>query len=138
MKALITLTLLLSLGLVAPVIAADQDDVEQFENRVKQLNTLGEKPGTENLALQRISTETGVPLENVRTQHKRHPNIGVGGLMVANVLSNETGKPTEHFLSQRASGKKWLAMAKENKVTVEKLNQRLDRLARAIKGDKNT
>jgi hypothetical protein len=29
-------------------------------------------------------------------------------------------------------------MAKENKVSVDKLNERLDRLNRAIKGDKNT
>ena len=132
MKALITLTLLLSL--MAPVMAADQDDVEEFEKRVKQLNALAEKPGMDNVALKRISTETGVPLENVRAQHKRHPNIGAGGLMVGNVLSNETGKSTEQFLKQRADGKKWLQMARDNKVPVEKLNERLERLDRAIKG----
>lgn len=138
MKALLTTAVLFAFGLMAPLIAADNDDVEHFENRAKQLNNQAEKPGMLQVALQRISTETGVPLENVRAQHKRHPDIGVAGLMIANVLANETKKAPEQFLSQRAEGKKWLVMAKQNKVSVDKLNERLDRLARAIKGDKNT
>jgi hypothetical protein len=85
--------------------------------------------------LQRISTETGVPLERVREQHKQHPDIGVAGLMLANVMASDTKKRPENFLNQRASGKKWLKIAKEQNVPVERLNERLDRLNRAIKGD---
>jgi hypothetical protein len=136
MKALLTAALFVALGMAFPLIAADKDDLEHLENRVKQLNSLAEKPGMTGVALKTISNETGVPLEKVRNQHKRHPDIGLGGLMVANVLANDTTKGPEHFLSQRDEGKKWLAMAREHKVPVDRLNMRLDRLARAIKGEK--
>lgn len=119
------------------LMAADDDDVEHFEKRTAQLNSIGGKPATVDMALQRISTETGVPIESVRAQHKRHPDIGVAGLMLANVLANDTKKAPEYFLTQRANGKKWLAMARANKVPVERLNERLDRLSQAIKGKKD-
>jgi hypothetical protein len=125
---------ILALGLVFPALAADKEDLDHLENRVKQLNALGAKPATQDIALQRISTETGVPLETVRKQHGRHPAIGIAGLMIANVLANETKKNPGTFLTQRDNGKKWRQIAKENNVSVEKLNERLDRLHNAIKG----
>jgi hypothetical protein len=137
MKSFIAL-FVLALGLAFPVLAADQEGRDHLENRVKQLNSLAAKPGQLDLAIQRISTETGVPEASLRRQHGRHPDIGVGGLMIANVLANDTKKAPETFLKERAAGKKWLAIAKENKVSVETLNERLDRLARAIKGDKES
>ena len=135
MKTFLAITWLMILGLTFPVIAADKEDLDHLEDRVKQLNSLANKPGKLDLAIQRISTETGVPEASLRRQHGRHPDIGVGGLMIANVLANETKKLPEVFLKQRAAGKKWVPIAKENKVTVETLNERLDRLNKAIKGD---
>lgn len=134
MRTLIAMTMLMALGLVFPAMAADKQELDQLENRVKQLNAVGAKPEMQDIAFQRISTETGVPVETVRKQHQRHPNVGVAGLMIANVLANETKKTPEQFLSQKEAGKKWLPIAKENNVTVAKLNERLDRLAKAISG----
>jgi hypothetical protein len=118
--------------LIAPAFAADEQDVEEFEKRVGRSNALAEKPGMMDTALQRIATETGVPIENVRNQHKRHPETGAGGLLVANVLANETKKAPAAFLKQHADGKKWLAIARDNKVSVEKLNERLERFQKAL------
>jgi len=136
MKALLAIATLWLVGalMVIPSVAADKEDLDHLEKRVNQLNAAAQKPGMMDIALQRISTETGVPVERVREQHKKHPEIGAAGLMIANVLANETQKRPEQFLNQKASGKKWLPIAKENKVTVDKLNERLDRLARAMKG----
>ena len=127
-------TVAVALAFTLPMAAAD-DDVEHYEKRIKHLNDLSEKPGKAKVALQRIATETGMPLERVQNQHKKFPDIGIGGLMVANVLANDTRKSPGQFLEQRKSGKKWLAIAKEHKVPVERINQRLDRLEKAIKGD---
>jgi len=121
----------MALGFVFPAMAADKQDLD---NRVKQLNSVGSKPDMQDVAFQRISTETGVPVETVRKQHQRHPNVGVAGLMIANVLANETKKAPEQFLGEHEKGKKWVPIAKENNVTVDKLNERLDRLAKAING----
>ena len=123
-----------AMALALPVTAAD-DETEEFEKRVKRLNGMGERPGMAKVALQRIATETGVSLERVQNQHKKFPEIGVAGLMVANVIGNDTRKNAGDFLAQRQSGKKWLVIAKENKVPVERINDRLQRLEKAIKGD---
>ena len=137
MKTFMAMTLLLALGLVFPAMAADKQDkqdLDQLENRVKQLNAVGNKPEMQDIAFQRISTETGVPVETVRKQHGRHPNVGVAGLMIANVLANETKKTPEQFLGAKEKGKNWVTIAQQNNVSVDKLNERLDRLAKAIKG----
>ena len=120
------------------VIAADKDDLDEYEKRLNRINAQAEKPGMLNVALQRISTETGVPLEQVRAQHKRHPEVGPAGLLIANVLANETKKAPSEFLKERAEGKKWVAIARQHKVSVDKLNDRLERLEKAIAtgGDK--
>ena len=133
MKIIIAMTIL-ALGLVFPTLGADKEDLDHLENRVKQLNALAAKPEMKDIAFQRISTETGVPLETVRKQHSRHPEIGIAGVMIANVLANETKKKPDSFLTQRDNGKNWRQLAKENNVSVDKLNERLDRLHKAIKG----
>jgi len=135
MKKSIPLMLIWAMAFVGTALAADKEDFDQLEKRAKRLIALGGKPGMLEVALQRISTETGVPVDTVRRQHERHPNIGIAGLMIANVLANETKKMPEVFLSQREKGKQWHVMAQENKVTVDKLNVRLERLERAVKGD---
>ena len=117
---------------IPSLIAADDQDVDEFERRVSRINAAADKPGKMNIALQRISTETGVPLENVRGQHKRYTNMGAAGIMIANVLANETKKAPNDFLKARTDGKKWLAQARDNKVSVEKLNDRLERLQKAM------
>jgi hypothetical protein len=127
-------TTALVFALITPAFAADEADVEEFERRVGRINTMAEKPGMKDTALQRISTETGVPIENVRNQHKRHPETGITGLLIANVLANETKKAPAVFLKQHAGGKKWLTLARENNVTLDKLNDRLERFQKAVSG----
>lgn len=111
---------------------ADEDD--EYEARVKKINAMAEKPGKMKVALQRIATETGVPVDRVENQHKKNPEMGAAGIMLANVMHNDTRKPPGEFIEQRKSGKKWLVIAKENKVPIDRLNDRLERLEKAIKG----
>lgn len=135
MKRLLTAfsaaAVMLSLSL-APAFAADDEDVERYENKVKRVNNIADKPGMMKVALQRISTETGVPLEKVQSQHQKHPEVGAAGLLIANVLANETKKAPAHFLQQREGGKRWLGIARDANVSVDKLNERLDRFERAL------
>jgi hypothetical protein len=60
--------------------------------------------------------------------------MGVAALMLANVMSADTKKQPSYFFEQRKAGKKWLTLAKENNIPVDRLNERLDRLEKAIKG----
>jgi hypothetical protein len=131
--AVITSSLMLGLG-IPPSRAADKEDDQEahFKKRADQINAAAQKPGVMQVALKTISVETGVPLEKVRLHHQRHPDLGAAGLLLANVMAAETKKPPAEFLKDRQSGEGWLAIARENKVPVEKLNVRLNNLWKAI------
>ena len=113
--------------------AADEETVrEHFEQRVQQINRQTAKADALDTALHHISVESGVPEDQVREQHRRNPRMGAAGLLLANVLSAETRKEPDYFIKQRAEGKRWLALARENNVPIENLNRRLDSLEKAI------
>ena len=103
-----------------------------LEQRLSQINTAAEKPAMLNQALQRISTQTGVPLEQIRSQHEQHPEFGIGGLLVANSLAAATKKDPQHFIDQRLAGKSWTSIAQENNVSMDDLMMRVDRVASAL------
>jgi hypothetical protein len=115
----------------SPALAQNKAAKEVLDDRVEEVNRSSRQRG-EDVSLKRIATETGVSLEEVKSLHKKHDNVGIAGLMIACVLSNETRKEPGTFLKQRANGKSWSALARENNVPLEKLNSRLDRLDAAI------
>ncbi len=119
---------------LSSALAQDKASRERLDDRVHEVNRSAKSQGMP-LTLRRISTETGVPLERVESMHKRYSDTGPAGLMIACVLANDTKKEPEEFLKRRASGKSWTAIAKENNVSLEKLNARLDRLDNAIGED---
>jgi ribonuclease HI len=133
MFALMTSTIALTLG-GGPLRAADNDDAaKHFRQRADQINAATAKdPDLMQTAIKHISVETGVPVEKVRLHHQRHPNMGAAGLLLANVMAAETKEPPATFLKERQSGDQWLAIAREHKVSVEKLNVRLDNVWKAL------
>ncbi|MBC8096054.1 MAG: hypothetical protein H7Y43_09595 [Akkermansiaceae bacterium] len=133
LMSLLTVSLFLG-GSGSSMLAADQSARALLDDRAREVNRSAKEQGMP-LTLKRISTETGVPLEQVQSMHKRHSDIGPAGLLIACVLANDTKKEPEVFMKRRASGKTWTSIAKENKVSLEKLNARLDRLDTAIGED---
>jgi hypothetical protein len=107
-------------------------DREDFDDNVKQINQMAEKPNVLRKALHHISVETGVPLEKVQQEHRRNPELGAAGLLIGNVLAAETSKEPDRFFRQNANGKKWTAIARENDVSLDKLNTRLENLEEAL------
>jgi hypothetical protein len=104
---------------------------EQLDDRTHEVNDTAKRAGMD-VTLRRISTETGVPLEQVQAMHKKYSDTGGGGLLVACVMANETKKTPEEFLKRHASGKSWTAIARDNNVSLDRLNERLNRLDNAI------
>jgi hypothetical protein len=117
--------------------AQDKAAREQLDDRTHEVNKMAKKEAAD-LVLKRISTETGVPLEQVQAMDKKHGNVGAGGLLLACVLANETKKAPEDFLKQKVSGKSWAAIARDNSVAFEKLTLRLERLEKAIGNDQES
>jgi hypothetical protein len=121
-----------AIALALPTLSIQASEKEQLDDKIQHINDLAKKPGARDVAVQRVSVETGVPVERVQAMHQKHSDIGIGGVMVANVLADETKKDPEVFMKQRGQGKKWAAIAKENNVSFTSLNDRLDRLERAL------
>jgi hypothetical protein len=114
------------------VRADDKTTRERFDDRAHQVNATARKPGMMPIALQGVSTETGLPLERVESMHKRYADAGAAGVLIACVLADETKKDPEIFLKKRIDGKTWEAIAAEQRVPITKLKDRLDRFERVL------
>ena len=68
----------------------------------------------------------------LEAMHKHYSVVGIAGVLIACVLADETKKPPENFMKERQSGKGWTTMARNNKVSVEKISERLDHLERIL------
>jgi hypothetical protein len=122
------------LGLGVPSLPA-QEGRERLQQQMRDVNDAANKPGRMKIAMERISTETGVPLEQVRAMHKRQPGAGASGILIACVLAAETKKSPERFLDRHVEGKSWADIAHDNNVKLAKLNVRLDNVERALARD---
>jgi hypothetical protein len=119
-----------------PAMAADKGSQSSLQTRMEEVNSATSNPKKMDTALQRIATETGVPLERVRAMHKNHPNTQAAGIMVSCVLADETKKAPGSFLEQHDSGKSWASIAEANNVSVDKLSARLERLQQSLNDGK--
>ena len=120
--------LVLSVG-AHELLAQDKAKVDELDKKADSINATAKNPGKMKAAFQSISSETGVPVDQVEHLHKNHPDAGPAGIMLACSMADETKKSAGHFLDSRLSGKGWGAIAHDNKVSVDKLNERLDHMA---------
>jgi hypothetical protein len=125
--------LLFSTGL-NPALAADKGSKSNLQSKMEEVNSV--TSGKTDIALQRVATETGVPIERVRAMHKNHPKVQPAGILVACVLADETKKTPGSFMEEHDAGKTWPAIAEENNVSLDKLSARVERLQQALNGEK--
>ena len=112
--------------------AADTTARDELENRIERINHTTDREGHTKPALQQVATETGVPFDRVQAMHREHPGVGVAGILIANVLADDTKKQPEQFMESHSKGKKWAEIAEDNKVPVSQLNTRLDRFEKQL------
>jgi hypothetical protein len=115
---------------------AEDKAKDELEDRVHTVNALADKRGGMKEAFHDISVETGVSVEELQRMHNRHSDVGPAGILIACVLADNTKKPPEQFLSKHVNGKGWGAIARDNGVPLEKINERLDHLERELGGRK--
>jgi hypothetical protein len=122
----------LVIGLAAGSLFAADAKVEKevLDERAKDINEAAKKPGMAEIALKSISTETGVPRDQVEGMYKHHKNPS--GILIACVLADETKRPAQDFLEHHASGKSWTSMAHDHHVPLEKINGKLAHLEKDL------
>ena len=133
MRTMLSIALSTLLGLAGNIaFAADDSSKDELERRAQTINRAAEKEAVFKKALHHVSIETGVPESTVEAQHRRNPDMGLAGILMANVMAAETKKDSSEFIKQRKGGKGWSAIARANNVSLDKLTQRLDNLDKAI------
>lgn len=125
----ITAASMLGLGIGLAGAQQATTELQQFQKQGVAVNQrAASSPQYLAAALHTISVQTGVPQATVQAQHKQYPSIGVIGLMVANVLADETKKDPAVFLQAKAGGQTWPQIAQAYKVPLAKINTRLARM----------
>jgi hypothetical protein len=125
-----------SLGLTAG-FARGQDrgsQRDELESRAHTVNALADKRGGMKEAMHDVSVETGVPAEQIEKMRDKHPDAGAAGIMIACVIADNAKGSPEGYLSRHVNGKGWGAIARDNNVPLEKINTRLDKLERDLRG----
>jgi len=122
-----------SLGLTAGVARA-QTAKDALENRAHSVNALADRHGGMKDAIHDVSVETGVPMEKLQRMHDQHPDAGPAGLLIASVIADNAKGSPEQYLSRHVNGKGWAAIARENNVPIEKIDNKLGNLERELGG----
>jgi hypothetical protein len=115
--------------------SATKSEKEELDSRTHAVNQAA-KHGNLQAALHVISVETGVPKDQVESLHKDHPDAGPAAILNAYVMADETKGAPSRFLDENRNGKSWTAIARQNNVALEKFNDRLDHLERALQGER--
>ena len=85
-----------------------------------------------------ISREFDVPVTVLEEQRTR-TSLGYGGLMIANALARETGRPFDEIVAMKQSGMGWGRIAQDNGVKLGPIVSRLNRVDtgfKSVKADK--
>ena len=109
--------------------AAEKDELE---SRAHTVNALADQRGGMKEAIHDVSVETGVPLEKLQKMRDQHPDAGAAGLMIACTIADNAKGAPEAYLSRHVNGKGWGAIAHDNNVPLEKINERLALLERDL------
>lgn len=126
----------LSLGLTAGLTYGQDrgSQRDELESRAHDVNNLADRHGGMREAVHSVSVETGVPQEQLQRMRDQHPDAGAAGLMIACVIADNAKGSPERYLDRHVNGKGWAAIARDNNVPLEKINERLDKLQRDLEG----
>jgi hypothetical protein len=120
------------LSLAAPMFAQDYviidrrvDEFDRWQDRVDY-----------SYGAPVIAREFDVPVVVLEEQRTR-TSLGYGGLMIANALARETGRPFEEIVAMKESGMGWGRIAQENGVKLGPIVSRFDRVDRGFRSQGN-
>ena len=119
----------LALNTAAPAASAPETRLHQLQTQIKQATKTTPQWET---AMHTISVQTGVPRDQLRAMRQKHPTVEPSAVLISCVLADETKKAPEQFLEQAITTQDWIPIARNNKVPLEKINARLERIQEAL------
>ena len=115
----------------APAQAAS-DSENQLHQLQKQINDGTQTTPQWETAMHTISVQTGVPRDQLRSLRQKYPTVEPSAVLIACVLADHTKKAPEEFLKQHIAGQTWVQIAGNNKVPLDKIDERLQRVQQAL------
>ena len=114
-----------------PALAASAPET-QLHQLQQQINDGTKTTQQWETAMHTISVQTGVPRDQLRTLRQNYPTVEPSAVLISSVLADETKKAPEEFLKQHIAGQTWVQIARNNKVPLEKIDTRLERIQQAL------
>jgi hypothetical protein len=119
----------LAFNTAVPAASAPETRLHQLQ---KQVNETTKTPQQWEVAMHTISVQTGVSREQLRAMRQKHPTVEPSAVLISCVLADETKKAPEQFLERAIATQDWIPIARNHKVPLEKINERLERIQQAI------
>lgn len=100
-----------------------------FQETIQQVNSLGQAPAAERAGLTAFSKEAAVSLNDIEQAHRRHQNLGLGDLFVAQELAVKSRKSIDELWRMHVDDKRtWADVAREFNVDVTDIHRKLARV----------
>ena len=133
-KQLFTALIVMAMALVLSSVSARAASApeNQLHQLQKQINEGTKTTQQWETAMHTISVQTGVPRDQLRTLRQNYPTVEPAAVLIASVLADETKKAPEAFLKQHIAGQTWVQIAQNNKVPLDKIVARLERIQQAL------
>jgi hypothetical protein len=112
-----------------PAASAPETRLHQLQ---KQVNETTQTTQQWEVAMHTISVQTGVSRKQLRAMRQKHPTVEPSAVLISCVLADETKKAPEQFLERAIATQDWIPIARNHKVPLEKINERLERIQQAI------
>ena len=102
----------------------------KVESQVAELDSFGNTPEARERVFTRLHKNSNIPLSSLEAQRKAYPDVGLGGLTVANYITKGNSKVTAQqvLAEHKATGKGWGELAQSHGV---KLTDLIDWMAEA-------
>jgi hypothetical protein len=133
-KQVLTVLIVVGMSLVLKPVRAQAASAPetQLHQLQKQINEATQTTQQWETAMHTISVQTGVPRDQLRTLRQNYPTVEPAAVLIASVLADETKKAPEEFLNHPIAGQNWVQIARNNKVPLEKIDARLERIQQAL------
>jgi len=101
-----------------------QQQQQRIEEQVVELNAMAERPELREDILNSIWREHQISSKRFHRQLEAHPELGVGGLLVANLISRFGQKGLDEIITSGKEGQNWGQIARKYNVNlVELINE---------------
>lgn len=131
-------TLLLVLaGLAVMAAIALAEDYVVLDRTADTYDRVQIQPDGTVRVVDAISRETGVPVAVIQDQRTRY-GLGYGGLLIANSLASETGRPVDEIVTLKRNGRGWGEIAQQYNVNLGNVVSRAHRVDSVFNGSTNT